>query len=36
MNKYNAILLYKSDATEEYGWYLISTQLDYSKTLVKK
>jgi hypothetical protein len=36
MNKYNAILLYKRDAIEEYGWDVISTQLDYLKTLVKK
>jgi len=36
MNKYNAILLYKTDAVEEYGWDVISTQLDYLKTMVKK
>jgi len=36
MNKYNAILLYKTDAVEEHGGYIISTQFDYLKTLVTK
>jgi len=31
MNKYNAILLYKTDAVKGYGWDVISTQLDYLK-----
>jgi len=36
MNKYNAILLYKTDAVKEYGWDVISTHLDYIKHCSKK